>query len=231
MGLRVLWATAVLPAGLWAGSIGLPGNDTLFTFGSNEFGVAECGSPCSVDGSTSPLPLNPDYTLTWTFQFTNPISYITAPSGQSGNFVLGTLATPASFTLSDDDGASIVGNVVAPPAPAWSSSAGSGTVLRFEIEVSSSTVPGGDPLSTLLDSSLGGIPGTGALLAVQLDMTCTNDSTMVQCMGEGDPAGSITGGLLINSDVAATPEPGTLALLAGGIAAISVRRRLSRKNS
>jgi hypothetical protein len=231
MGLRVLWATVVLPAGLWAGSIGLPGNDTLFTFASNNFGVTECGSPCSVDGSISPLPLNPDYTLTWTFQFTNPISYSTAPSGQSGNFMLGTLATPASFTLSDDDGASIVGNVVAPPAPAWTSSAGSGTVLRFEIEVSSSTVPGGDPLNTLLDSALGGVPGTGSLLAVQLDLTCANDSTMVQCMGESDPTGSITSAMLTNADTATTPEPGTLALLAGGIAAIAVRHRLSRKNS
>jgi hypothetical protein len=226
MRIQVLCAIALIPAGLWAGSIGLPGNDTLFTFGSNQFGVTDCGSPCSIDGSTSPLPLDPDYMVTWTFQFSNPISYSTGLGGQSGNFVLGTLSTPASFTLWDNDGASIVGNVMAPPAPTWTSSVGDGTVLRFAIDISSSTVPGGDPLGTLLDNSLGAIPQTGNLLAVQLDITCTNDSDFVQCMGQTDPQGSVTAGVLTNA-ITSAPEPGAMALLAGGIAAMLVRRLLT----
>ena len=231
MRFKLLWAVALLPAGLWAGSIGLPGSDTSITFTSNQFGVQGCGSPCSIDGSTSPLPQNPDYMVSWTFEFTNPIRYNTDPSGQTGHFLLGTNPTPASFTLSDDDGAAIVGNIINPPVPDWMSSAGDGTVLRFEIDVASSTVPGGDPLSNILANTLGGVPQVGDLLIVQLAVTCTSDSDAVQCMGQvPDPTGSITGGRLSTNNSATTPEPGTMALLAGGFAAIAMRR-LIRKNS
>jgi hypothetical protein len=230
MRLRVLWAAAVFPAGLWAGSVYLPGNNTLFAFSSNQFTVTGCGSPCSVDGSTSPLPSNPAYMVTWIFQFANPISYSTDPSGQSGDFLLGTVASPGSFTLADDDGGSVVGDLIASPAPSWTSSAGDGTTLSFDIELSSSAIPGGDPLTNLLGSALGAMPQTGELWAVQLNASCANDSAFVQCMGAvPDPSGSITSAAITGSAQPQAPEPGTMALLAGGIAAIAIRRRIGRR--
>jgi hypothetical protein len=223
--LRILWVTAIFPAGVWAGSIFLPGNDSLLTFSSNQFSIASCGSPCSVDGSSTPIPSNPAYMITWIFQFSNPISYTTNPSGNTGDFMLGAVA---NFTLSDDDGGSVVADALDSPVPSWTSSPTDGTVLNFDIQVSSSSIPGDDPLANLMDTALGADPQVGQTMAVQFDVSCTNDSALVQCMGvPPDPSGSITSGAITGDAQPQAPEPATFLLLAGGIAGIAVKRRIT----
>lgn len=227
---KILLVAAALSvsAGLWAGSVTIPGSDTNLAFSSSQFGVLGCGTPCSVSGTQT----NGPYMLTWSFDFTNPMNYIDSTS-TTGHFQLGTMATPGTFSFTDNymGGATITGNVINPPIPDWTSNT-TDTILRFEVEVSTSSVPGGDPLINYLTNHLGDVPAVNDLLVVQLDVTCgTFQCTAPITPQDEDQAellnGTITGGT-VSTNGSATPEPATIALLAGGIGFLALKRRFKK---
>jgi len=197
-----------------AGSIDIGTSSTQVGFNAGVISLGDCSNEvsCIISGSGTLVSTN----LTWTL--TTPISVDVDDSGSFSPFTI-TEDGLTAFSLTDDKKTpdTLAGNIVFSAA----TQSEGGTDLQGVITFTSVNLVNHGVID-FIHNNFGSLPSVGSMANFDLTVSC--DTNCIQLL---DPNGLVTSAVFSPGAVGAAPEPGTLALLGGGLAALLYRRRRS----